>query len=463
MTSSMKKALHILFALLALLAVWPLTSCSKKEEDTVKPTSLCYISSFTLGTLTYYRTSTSETGEEVTTTYTYAGSYYPMAIDQIARQQEIAPSLIAGTIYSTKPLLLGTDPTIVPVTIAGEGNFSYRHLNDESTWISFTSGDNVDFSTPVVFRSTATDGGSCRDYLVTITIRDNDPNGYTWEQMMPAEGVESMLVGRGERRAVAWKDGFAIVSIDDNNALHLTTAAGTAAPTWADTPCTGADGAEVSSLQVSQSKLWMHTTNGTLLQSANGVAWETVAQTDASTTIQLLAASPSLLYATVNGVVSCSKDGQTWTAVSLDADESLFPFTDHAATCYSQSNGTNRVILTGRCGETTTTWNREEDDDDDPWLLISRTGDNSYNLPWASLKEGCLVNYYGMIIAIGKSASTYRSTDNGITWKEYSELKLGSSQQAGTGDHIAATVAGEYIWIIAGLRVWRARLNSYGE
>lgn len=462
MTSSMKKALNILFALLALLLVWPLSSCKKDDEDTTKPNSLCYISSFTLGTLTYYRTSTNESGEEVTTTYTYAGSYYPMAIDQIARQQETEPSVYAGTIYSTKQLLVGTDPTIVPVTIAGEGNYYYRPLSDESGWTAFTSGDNVDFSTPVVFRATATDGGSSRDYLVTISIRSNDPNGYTWEQMMPADGGTSMLAGRGERRAVAWKSGLAIVSIDGSNALHLTTATSATAPTWSDTPCTGADGAEVGSLQKSQGKLWMHTSGGALLRSADGVAWETVAQTDAGTTVQLLAASPSLLYATVNGVMSCSEDGQAWTAVNLDDDENLFPFTNHAATYYTQSNGTARVILTGSCGETTATWYREEDEDE-PWLLISRTGDNDYNLPWSSLKEGSLVDYCSKIIAIGKSASTYYSTDNGVTWKEYTELTLGSGQQAADGEHIAATVAGEYIWIIAGPRIWRARLNSYGE
>jgi hypothetical protein len=85
------------------------------------------------------------------------------------------------------------------------------------------------------------------------------------------------------------------------------------------------------------------------------------------------------------------------------------------------------------------------------------------SLPLVSLKEGSLVDYCSRIIAIGKSATTYRSTDNGVTWKEYTELTLGSGQQAADGEHIAATVAGEYIWIIAGPRIWRARLNSYGE
>lgn len=462
MTISMKKALNIVFALLAVLIVLPFSSCSKNDDDTTEPTSLCYISSFTLGTLTYYTTSTNENGEAVTTTHTYAGSYYPMAIDQIPRQQELAPSLYAGTIASTKPLLVGTDRTIVPVTISGEGNFSYRSINDENGWVDFTSGNSVDFSTPLVFRSKATDGASFRDYLVTISIRDNDPNGYTWEMMMPADGGTSLLEGRGERRAVEWKYGFAIISIDDANALHLTTTNGTKAPVWTDAPCTGADGAEVRSLQKYKGKLWMNTASGTLLQSADGITWESVAQTDASTTVHLLAASPSLLYAAINNVVSCSEDGQTWTTLSLDADASLFPSTGHAATFYYHNNGMPYVMLTGCCGETTTTWIREEDEED-PWVLISRTGDNAYNLPWASLQEGSLVSYYGMNIAIGKTGTTYRTTDNGVTWKEYTELALGSGQQAAAGEHIAATVAGEYIWIITGARIWRARLNSYGE
>ena len=459
----MKKALNILSVLLVLLALLPVISCSKDEEDTVEPTSFCYISTFTLGTLTYYNTSTDEKGEEVKIPITYAGSYYPMAIDQIARQHDIAPALLAGSISSTKPLLVGTDPTIVPVIIAGEGNFFYRPINEESTWIPFTSGNTVDFSTPLVFRAAATDGSGFRDYIVTINIRSNDPNGYSWEQMMPVDGGTSLLEGRGDRCAIAWKEGFAIVSLDNNNSLHFTTAASTTSPTWSDASCTGADGADVRSLQTYKDELWMNTTSGALLRSADGIAWETVAQSESGTTVHLLAASPNLLYADVNNVVCGSEDGVTWKSLTLDADASLFPFTNHAAVSYEQSNGMPRVILAGSYGEETTTWNREEDDEDDPWVLISRTGDNAYSLPKATLQDASLVNYCGMIIAIGKTSSPYSTTDNGVTWKEYTELKLGDGQQAATDEHIAATVAGEYIWIITGSRIWRARLNSYGE
>ncbi len=452
MTYAMKKALNILTGLLVLVALGFQTSCSKDDEDTVEPNDYCYISGFTLGTLTRYVTSTDDDGTEITTTLTYAGSYYPVAIDHVA-----------GTITSSVPLLVGTDLTIVPATINGGGYFTYRPVGSESEWTAFTSGNYVDFSTPLVFRATATDGKSYRDYVVTLIVRDNDPNAYTWEQMMPQDDATSLLEGRAERKAVAWGDGLAILSIDTNNDIHLTATPKTEAPTWADVLCTGASGAELSTMQVMSDKMWMSTTDGALLQSADGATWSTVVQTTSGTTVRLLGASKDFLYAAINGTSVCtSADGITWTETSMDSESNLFPTADCASLYYAQSNENKRMLLVGNNGENTTTWSRIEKDNEQ-WTLISATGDHDYILPWTDLEETSLVSYSDKIIAIGHTAETYITSDNGLTWKTYEELSLTNTALPESGEKLSATAAGEYIWVITGSSIWRARLNGFGE
>lgn len=446
----MKKALYTLPLVLLAVALC-LDSCKKDDENTVEPTPYCYISSITLGTLTRYEASTDENGEATTTTVTYAGSYYPVAIDPIS-----------GNITNSTPLLLGTDRTIVPMTITGEGDFYTRPIDDEMAWTPFTAGNSIDFTTPVVIRAIATDGESYRDYTMTLNIRDNDPEGYTWEQMAPLSSDDSWLAGLQERRAITWQGGIALAAHHQDGKTYLATTTATATPAWTVVTATGADDADTRTLQGYNGQLWLSTPAGTLLQSADGQTWQAVAQT-AATSVQLLAASSKALYAWINGAEVCaSADGQTWTPVALEGTASLFPTEGYASLSYTQTDGTPRVIVAGQTGTTVALWNMIVAADE-PWPLLTRTGDNSYILPWSTLQEVSLMSYSGKLIAIGRGTATFQSADNGLTWKEYTQLALPEGPAATASEHISACATGEYIWFFTGARLWRARLNSYGE
>lgn len=446
--------------LLLSLLITSFMACSKKDEETEEPNDYCYIDDITLGTLTRYEYSTNEASETETTTITYSGAYYPIAINQLT-----------GTITNTTPLLQNTDRTIVPLTIEGEGNAYYRKQSEEDGWMEFTDGDVLDFTEPIVFRIVATNGGSSRDYTMSLTVRDNNPEDYTWEQMMPKEGVANPMEGRAQRKAVARHDGLAIVSTDANGNIFLTTAASTQNPTWTDAACTGASGADVTSLQSYNGKLWMSTTTGTLLQSEDGRAWSSVGQSQVQS-VKLLAASEKALYALVNGCDICSTtDGTTWDIINLDGEKSLFPTDDFASVAFTKAKGTSRVLLVGQASSASAVWNLIVDDDE-PWAYYANP--SGYALPWSSIQGKSLVSYSSTmkqingeetprIIAIGKSATTYYSTDQGYTWHEYTYLTLNDSQRPADNEYIAATAAGEYIWFFTGNRIWRARVNNYGE
>ena len=446
--------------LLLCLLMTSFMACSKNDEETVEPNDYCYIDDITLGTLTRYEYSTNEAGETETTTITYSGAYYPVAIDQLT-----------GTITNTTPLLQNTDRTIVPLTIEGEGNAYYRKQSEEDGWVEFTDGDEVDFTEPIVFRIIATDGGSSRDYTMTLTVRDNDPEAYTWEQMMPQESVANPMEGRAQRKAIARDGGITIVSTDDNGNIFLTTTASTQNPTWTDAACTGAEGADVTSLQTYDGKLWMSTTTGTLLQSEDGKAWSSVAQSLVQS-VKLLASSSAALYAlTDNSDICSSTDGTTWNTINLDGEADLFPTDDFASVAYTKAKGSARVLLVGQTSSASAVWNMIVDDDE-PWVYYAHP--SGYTLPWTSIQGKSLVSYYSTkeqidgevfprIIAIGRSSTTYYSTDQGYTWHEYTYLTLNDSQRPAENEYIAATAAGEYIWIFTGARIWRARVNNYGE
>ena len=416
-------------------------ACSS-DDTTAEPTSYCYISGVTLGTLTR-----SITTNGITTETTYQGSEYGISIDQRK-----------GIITNVTPLLIGTDLSSVPITITAEGSVAYAPVSDTSVWSYYSSSATVSFLEPLLLRTYATDGSGYREYTMTLTVRDKEKGEYTWETL-----EAPVLADRKARRAVSWNDGLLLLSADEGGLLHVNTWADNV---WSDDKsCTGADGAILTSLQSFSGQLWMNTGSGQLLTSTDGEAWTPVVTQDAEdhevTVVTLLAASTKALYARIYNAstetecIASSTDGSQWTSMNLEKSFSLFP-TQGAAVSYKK-NGNPRVLVAGTVTdkETTTTcvWNFDEEHDSE-WMLFSKSGDNQYILPW---QDGMtIIAYSGWLIAVsGDQTTTYRSEDNGITWKSYSQLTLPC-----TDEHFAVTVAGNHIYIFAGAQMQRAYVND---
>ena len=74
------------------------------------------------------------------------------------------------------------------VTVSAQGTAAYASISDTTSWTVHTEKDSINFTEPVIFRVMATDGKSYRDYRVTLNVRDNNADGFTWTKICPIDG-----------------------------------------------------------------------------------------------------------------------------------------------------------------------------------------------------------------------------------------------------------------------------------
>ena len=100
------------------------------------------------------------------------------------------------------------------------------------------------------------------------------------------------------------------------------------------------------------------------------------------------------------------------------------------------------------------------------WTLIERNDNDIYNLP--ILENLTLVKYDDGILAFGGDYyKIYKSRDNGITWKEFTDFGMPADFNHTGIQHITIqTDADNYIWLYcdygSSKEVWRGRINRLG-
>ena len=135
------------------------------------------------------------------------------------------------------------------------------------------------------------------------------------------------------------------------------------------------------------------------------------------------------------------------------------------------------MIIIGNRSEATDTaavvwskcWMDFEDEDSKGWMFYTRNWDNTQQMPM--LTHLNLMHYDNMLMmAGGKSYDGkiealerfYISQDNGLTWWRHQAF-MPPTEQLGAEGHIAATVdKNNFIWVMAGGKVFRGRLNRLG-
>ena len=423
----------------------------KSDDDDVTYTDECYISSFVLGQLKR-QVVTSDT----TFMVSFSGSLYPLSIDQLKQ-----------TITNNEPLPQGTILSAALATITAQGSVIYTPASDTTQWKAYSSTDSINFSEPLLFRVYPLDGSvGYRQYPMSLNVRQNDPTSFTWSQPALIDSLADKVSGK-----LLFLNQTPVVLATDLVGRH-SVITGTVSPdkvsfAWTEQPCTGTENGNMQQAQVYDGRLWMSTTDGKLLTSADGVQWEDVPQAE-GVSVQLMAASDSALYACIQNTqddtsvsYAASADGQTWVNVGMEHGE-RFAGTE-AAVAYTQGNGNRRVLIASDVHHSAdaplAVWSLLEGTGE-PWILFSiEDGINPYLLPNQTPLN--LVAYNGWLVAVTQQSFRF-SYDNGITWKNNTNLLLPADMATVTGPFTAAA-QGEYIWVIAGKRCWRLRYNGYQE
>lgn len=438
---------HLTYTLVALFTI-AVTFVACKSDDDVEYSSDCYIKSMVLGNLSRTIHSTTSDGRDTVYNVTLTGSAFPMAIDHVA-----------GTIKNATPLPIGTNISAVTSTVTSQGMVVYAHANDTTMWTQFNAKDTLDFSKPYIFRVIASDGDSYRDYNVSLSVRQDDADKFTWTSLATVKGLTSRktvkILSLGTKPMIfsSTDDGIYIARANSSEA-----ATSQAAANWSEARCEGLPAnADARSAVAYNGEFWMTSTDGRLFRSTNGIIWNE-AEKKGSPSTTLFAASATALYASAaadeGAVVVSSTDGIAW---QQQPTEKAFAGKVIASTAYTQPNGNRRVLIaTARDGSATLdTWSLLEGTKEG-WTLFS---DDELNTNLLTNAEPLNIVYYNKQLIAFTPDGILISEDNGINWKDESKINLPADDITPR----SAVAQGEYLYILNNDQLWQGRLNSYSE
>ena len=152
-----------------LTATLLLPSCLGSDDNTTYYDDVA-ITSFSLGTLNRYLTTTTSAGNDSIYKVTYAGSGYKVAIDQLN-----------GRIFNCDSLPMKTDLKHVVCTLTTRNSalVTVKSMTSDSLF-TYSSTDSLDFSEPRTFRIISTDGEHYRDYTVSLSARQYEAGTLLW-------------------------------------------------------------------------------------------------------------------------------------------------------------------------------------------------------------------------------------------------------------------------------------------
>lgn len=457
-----KKYIYPLLFLMT--ALFCLPSCLTSDDDTEEDEH-CYISAFTLGSIKRIVHTTGKAGQDSTYSVSYSGALYPMSINQITQ-----------TIENRDSLPYGSQVRAVLTTVTFKGVLYYREAAD-SIYTTYSNKDSIDFTGPVDFVNYPTLGHGVRHYNVKVNVHQVKGDSLTWARFDSGERADELetltackMVALGDRLVMMGRTakGEVVSAIHSrSNVLY-----------WDVDRTDGVDlsDADLSTLCTFNNMALMSNAKGEILQSHDGRTWAVMHEAAAGR--RLIGAGNQTLYAVTNGQIeSLGKGESEWQKNAMDADASNLPDDQLSLSYFNTESGYERLVLVGNNSQKSDTkaeawiksWRGEGAEANAEWMYCTHTNDNKSQCP--EMSPLFTMAYDDQVIALGgKSANgNYKSLekilyspDFGITWHESDALKTPSEVQ-GTTAPIAVAVDDEnYIWIAAGNRLWRGRLNRLG-
>jgi hypothetical protein len=439
----------------------------------------------------YYSANVTSFGFDEHDTCEYIEDY----VFNIDQYNGVAADSTTGTIYNLDSLPFGSVVNSLYPTMTLQSTNGNIYMND-TIW---EDEDSIDFTTPVVFKNTSSDGLYTKSYTIYVNVHQVNPDSmmmFTASTALPAASSSNKIISldNGTLQCFAPASGGGLTAWQTSDTCK----------TWTSMTVTGLTGnMNILSLCRYNSKYYIASKTHQVYASGDGESWSPIAAATtsdgSSITILTLYGEITKKYVYDDGdsisliglVVDASgdtcfaksADGLIWTTGSkINAD---FPLTDYGLVKgTTATNVQYYTIVSGlnASGDfSSSTWSTE---DGLTWVLIN-DGTSYYYAP--PKRKGAALFFYdaylvsfGGIDENGKYHKDMRiSPDKGVSWEDAPDswvpeklvLATMGTGLAYTGAHVVHvpdTVNDEdreFIWLIGGLTssgatstVWNAFL-----
>lgn len=170
---------NLLILSLVTLGASMLTACLGKSDD-LDPSSECALLTFSIGDIKTNKVITRDDGTDSTYTIATATSHYVFTIDQVNR-----------LVYNTDSIPYGVQTAQVPVKSTSSTS-STIYYEKEGVRTTFTTGDTLNLTQPLVFTVVSEDKKFSRDYTITLNAHRANPEESSWHRVTTPVDLQPM-------------------------------------------------------------------------------------------------------------------------------------------------------------------------------------------------------------------------------------------------------------------------------
>lgn len=455
--------------ILSVLASMMLSSCLGNEKE-VEYSDYCVINSFSLGSIKQTHHMRGSKGQDSTYTTVFAGSVFPMSINQRDLTIENRDSLPYGAMVNKVLTNCNFESILLhrPKDIQG--------LVD-TAWVAYNAKDTIDFTKPRTFYVLSADGTGERRYTVSVNVHKMDPNATVWDSLgvTPATMPDQCAV----RKMAVLAGKLTLLTQQADGTLTCLSRPAQTKGEWTEQALTGAEDIDLQTLQADGEVLYASTHKGGIVYSVDGQNWRN--RMLGHEGLKLVGVSHDCFYALLDGKLMCSAQAaEEWKAETLDDEAGLLPVKDMTLLGMTQKNGNQRLLLMGKNADGTKgriwskMWTGDLTEQTAGWAYYNENAAVRHTYPL--LAEPCVMPYDGDIILFGGARQgvdagidgealgcLYCSKDYGITWNKHSKMNLDErmKESAQKASFVTSTLEDDcYIWVLLDGQLWRGRLNS---
>ncbi len=347
-----------------------------------------------------------------------------------------------GVIFNADSLPIGTDvsklvPVITFMTTMSRAELVITQDDGTEKTVNYLekSTDSIDFTRPVILNVVAPDTTSKYSYRISVNIHTQKPDSLMWDRMAVGK-LPARLATPKSQKTVLFNEIPTSIIEESDGTYTLATASDMMEGLWEKEQVTLPAGADISTLSATKDALWMLDGNGTLNTSTDGKSWTATSEKWVSIVGPYLDSVLGLKASAAGGLEHCHYPANPLITDSPMSEK--FPLYGRSALMTVTSKWTPQptvFFFGGQLADNTlssATWAF----DGTNWTEIGSQNPPAITgaavIPYVTYRNQTDIFHqfaYDSFLLIGGvkangefNDKVYISHDNGVTWKEGSEL-----------------------------------------